>query len=309
MKAGEKLNNKDERYYGFHRALVVGTARNASKHIEDDLLRVVNSLNEILPTIGFVVESDSEDDTIAVLEKLSNIDSRIRYTTLGKLSTNFPNRILRLRHCRNAYIYEIRNNPEYKNCDLIVVADLDGINTKINSSSFEVALNSSFDWDVLTANQMARYYDILALRHPLWSPSNWLLEEQWYANFVGKRKAKVHSMSDRMIRIPKETPPFEVQSAFGGLALYKRWVFENTDYSEDCIEAQDEIDHVTLHRKVRAAGGKIFIHPSLINSNWTNHSLNGSRFIRSFKWIFHIFPLNLMLPFLRKISISVADRF
>jgi hypothetical protein len=298
----------DERYYGFHRALVVGTARNTSKHIKHDLLRIVNSLDKILPTTGFVVESDSEDDTIAVLENLSKQDSRMRYTTLGNLSTSFPNRILRLRHCRNAYIHEIRVNPEYKNCDLIVVADLDGINTKIDSKSFEVALNSNFDWDVLAANQLARYYDILALRHPLWSPNNWLLEEQWYANFVGAKKAKVHSMSDRMIRIPTETPPIEVESAFGGLALYKRWVFENTDYSEDCIEAQDEIDHVTLHRKVRTAGGKIFIHPGLINSTWTNHSLNGSRLIRSLKWLFHISPLNLMLPFLRKISIFVADR-
>ena len=287
---------------------MVGTARNASRNIESDLLRVINSLDSILPTSGFVVESDSDDMTLAVLAKLAKNDPRIRYTSLGNVSSRIPDRIARLRHCRNAYVQEIRNNTFYKDCDLIVVADLDGINTRINTQYFELALSSTVDWDVLAANQSARYYDILALRHPLWSPNNWMTEMDWFTTFLGAKRAKEHAMANRMIRIPPQLPPIEVDSAFGGLSLLRRWTLEKCDYSEDTLEAADEIDHVTLNRKIRDQGGRIFIHPGFINSNWTAHSLNGSKFITALKSISHFFPFRYFLPILRKLSNFIAAR-
>lgn len=287
---------------------MVGTARNATRNIKSDLLRVVNSLDAILPTSGFIVESDSDDLTVAVLAKLAKDDSRIRFISLGNVSSRIPDRIARLRHCRNAYIQEIRDNTSYKDCDLIVVADLDGINTRINTQHFELALSSTVDWDVMAANQSARYYDILALRHPLWSPNNWMTEMDWFTTFLGAKKAKQHSMANRMIRISPLLPPIEVDSAFGGLSLLRRWTLDKCDYSEDTLEAADEIDHVTLNRKIRDQGGHIYIHPGFINSNWTAHSLNGSKFITALKSISHLFPFRFLLPLLRKLSNIVAAR-
>jgi hypothetical protein len=302
------LVKHQKRPYGFHQALVVGTARNASSNIVTDLLRIVDSLDVIIPTFGFVVESDSGDETVNLLENLSKRDSRIRFISLGHLTPQFPDRIKRLRHCRNAYVQEIRENPDYADCDLVIVADLDGINTKINSKYLERALSSEVQWDVMAANQSARYYDILALRHPIWSPNNWLTEAEWFTPFLGEKAAKRHSMSDRMIRIPSDLPPIQVDSAFGGLCIYKRWVFDGCDYSEDVAEAADEIDHVTLNRKVREANGRIFIHPGLINSKWTAHSLNGSPFVQISKYLAHTLPFRFLLPILRKISLYVANR-
>ena len=302
------MSNDQEPIYGFSRALVVGTARNASKNIEADLLRIVDSLDAILPTLAFVVESDSEDRTVTILRELTLVDTRIRFISLGKVALTIPDRIARLRHCRNAYIQEIRDNHLYQHCDLIVVADLDGINTKIKTQYFELALNSKVNWDVMAANQSARYYDILALRHPLWSPNNWITEMEWLTPFLGSKKAKGHSMADRMLRIPVDLPPIEVDSAFGGLSLLRRWTLESFDYSEDSLEAADEIDHVTLNRKIRAAGGHIFIHPGLINSNWTAHSLNGSSLIAALKPISRFYPFRYLLPLLRRILIFVSAR-
>jgi len=302
------LEKYQKRPYGFHRALVVGTARNASANVTTDLLRIVNSLDSIIPTFGFVVESDSDDATVSLLDDLSKRDSRIRFISLGNVAPQIPDRIERLRHCRNAYVREIRENPDYAECDLVVVADLDGINTKINTKHLERALSSEVQWDAMAANQSARYYDILALRHPLWSPNNWLMEAEWLEPFLGEKAAKRHSMADRMIRIPSKLPPIQVDSAFGGLCIYKRWIFEECDYSEDTPEAADEIDHVTLHRKARKSLARIFIHPGLINSNWTAHSLNGPQFIRISKSLAHTFPLRFLLPVLRKISLHVAKR-
>jgi len=305
---GRILAKYQKRSYGFHRALVVGTARNASDNIVTDLLRIVNSLEIIVPTFGFVVESDSDDTTVSMLEDLSKRDSRIRFISLGQVTPQIPDRIARLRHCRNEYVREIRENPDYAECDLIIVADLDGINTKINTKYLERALSSEVQWDAMAANQSARYYDILALRHPLWSPNNWLMEAEWLEPFLGEKAAKRHSMADRMIRIPTNLPPIQVDSAFGGLCIYKRWIFDECDYSEDTSEAADEIDHVTLHRKARMAMGRIFIHPGLINSNWTAHGLNGSPFIRISKSLAHTLPFRFLLPTLRKISLLIAKR-
>ena len=287
---------------------MVGTARNASKNIRSDLLRIVDSLDALLPTSGFVVESDSGDATVDILSGLAKDDSRIRYISLGNVSAKIPDRIARLRYCRNVYIKEIRENPSYKDCDLIVIADLDGINTKIGTEHFELALKSTIHWDVIAANQSARYYDILALRHPLWSTNNWITEMEWLTPFLGAKRAKNHSMADRMIHIPSQLPPIEVHSAFGGLSILRRWTVERCDYSEDGFEATDEIDHVTLNRKIRAEGGRVYIHPGLINSNWTVHSLNGSKLIRGLKSIAYKFPLYYLLPLLRKLFTILAAR-
>lgn len=51
----------------FRRALVVGTVRNASRNVIDDLRKIVNELGAILPTSAFVVESDSQDDRKSVV--------------------------------------------------------------------------------------------------------------------------------------------------------------------------------------------------------------------------------------------------
>jgi hypothetical protein len=284
----------------WRRALVVGTVRDASDNVISDLLRIVNALQEILPTEAFVIESDSADSTVAKLAELAARDSRIRFTSLGIMEATIPDRIERIRYCRNEYVYEIRNNPMYKDIDLIVVADLDGINTKVNSAVFKLALESEFSWDVLGANQSARYYDIFALRHPLWSPNNWALEADWLEPYLGKKMAKRHSMTDRMIHIPSNLPPVPVESAFGGLCLYRRWVFDQFDYLEEATQIFNESEHVAIHRKVRSEGGKIYIHPGLVNAKWTTHSLGAKPSIRRINTLAQVFPLNLLLPVLRK---------
>ena len=293
----------------FKRALVVGTVRDSSSNVVSDLLRIVDSLEELLPTKAYIVESDSSDDTVQRLLELAENDSRIRFTSLGQIENTIPNRIERIRYCRNIYVEEIRNNPLYEEFDLIIVADLDGINTRINSDTFNLALNLELSWDVLAANQSARYYDIFALRHPLWSPNDWSLEAGWLEPFLGKKIAKRHSITDRMIHIPPTVAPIPVNSAFGGLCIYRRWVFDQFDYLEGADTPINENEHVTLHRKVRAIGGKIYIHPGLVNSKWTVHSLGARPFIRRVNAVAQIFPFSLLLPALRKVLKISAKYF
>lgn len=292
----------------FRRALVVGTVRNASKFITSDISRIMQALDPIVTTLAFIVESDSNDDTVEKLTTLSATDSRVQFISLGNLVPLFPERLERLKYCRNLYLEQIRNNPIYRDCDLVVVADLDGINTAITEDKFRLALETKIKWDVLAANQSGPYYDILALRHPFWSPNSFIQEMEWLNPFLGKRAAWRHSLGDRMIRISPSLPPIEVDSAFGGLCIYRRWVLDKFDYSNDSPSAKTETDHVILNRKAKADGAKIFIHPGLINSKWTTHSLDAIPVIRFSKSIVHLFPLRVFLPVLRRLTIWVGTR-
>lgn len=262
--------------------LVVGTIRNGSTQVVSDLKRIMNALNFVGQARALVIESDSEDDTVHNLEMLSREDPRIRHLSLGNIEPLLPDRIARLRFCRNRYITEIRENELYKSFTIIAVADLDGINSKIDSTYFKIGLQTLQFFDAVAANQLGPYYDVLALRHPYWSPNNWMSEFNFLSQYLGSRRAKIHSLSNRQIRIPSHLPPIKVESAFGGLCLYRRWVFEELDYNQENSEIEGEIDHVTLSRKIRTLGGNIVIHPGFINSNWTRHSITGHRL---FVWL------------------------
>ena len=292
----------------YRRALVVGTVRNASKFVTADISRIIQALEPIIPAFAFVVESDSEDDTVEKLKTLCAVDSRVQFVSLGSLEHLFPERLARLKHCRNVYLDQIRNNPIYSDCDLIVVADLDGINTAISQKEMRLALETKIKWDVLAANQSGPYYDILALRHPYWSPNSFVTEMEWLRPFIGKKAAWRHALGDRMIRINPSLPPIEVDSAFGGLCIYKRWILEKFDYSDDAPGAVADTDHVILNRKAKTEGALIYIHPGLVNSKWTTHSLDAVAIIRFFKSVSHFFPLRVFLPVLRKLTIWVGTR-
>jgi hypothetical protein len=260
--------------------LVVGTIRNGSNKAIQDLQRIMQALETLAEFKVFVVESDSEDDTVDKLDALSKSDSRFRFQSLGKVSQIFPDRIERLRYCRNHYVRELRSFSDYLDCDVIIVADLDGVNRKLSTRGLDLALKSLNQWDAISANQSGPYYDILALRHPIWSPNNWMTEFRYFEPYIGKVKAKRHSLSDRQLRIPASKPIIPVDSAFGGICVYQRWVFEKCDYTADDFAYLDvEIDHVTLHRKMRSFGGTIAILPAFLNSGWNEHSFRGNSFI------------------------------
>jgi len=100
------------------------------------------------------------------------------------LQTKITSRIERIAFCRNKYLAELNYN---KNIDYVVVADLDGINSRITKNSVLTCWKRD-DWDVCTANQIGPYYDIYALRHPLWQNNDCLQEFNFLSNFSNNIK-------------------------------------------------------------------------------------------------------------------------
>jgi len=277
---------------------IVGTVSNVGNKVEKDLNRVISAFCEFKILRVYLVESDSNDNTINILRKMKKKDNKIDYISLGNLRKLIPDRIDRIRYCRNVYINYLRSLSENEYPDYVAVVDLDGMNSKLTYR----AVNSSFstsDWDVVAANQSGGYYDIFALRADGWQVGNCFDELQILKNEIIAKlqteykscskfqihklfdQARVQAIYSKMRKIDSSHPWISVSSAFGGLAIYKSYVFKKFDY-ENSLKSNNS-EHVEFHEKIKKSGGKIFINPAMINSRWNTYNVNRFFFIRQIR--------------------------
>jgi hypothetical protein len=102
-------------------------------------------------------------------------------------------------------------------------------------------------------------------------------------------RARNIAVYSRQVHIPKDSPWIEVDSAFGGLAIYDALLYFNSSYSSRNSDGSQICEHVALHEQIRNSGGRIFINPQMINSDGIQKK--SLRYILSFaaKYIFSYF--------------------
>ncbi len=282
--------------------ILVGTVNNVSKKLEKDLLVVLQAFSFFGEVKIFLVESDSSDATREILDGLSNRYRNFHYISLGQLRDKIPDRIERIRHCRNRYVDYIRSFDEISLPNYVVVADLDGMNGKLTESAVQSCFSRT-DWDGVFANQRGGYYDILALRHELWQPNDYNEELEWFRSLVIPARqglprfyehirmrleydrARKQAIYRKMIRLNASQPWIDVDSGFGGIAIYKSSVFLRYDYSLVDKSKSGENEHVTLHSKMRSDGLRLWINPGFINTYWNTYNLNRYFLIRQVRQV------------------------
>lgn len=254
------------------RFLIVGLLRDAAQKIATDVFRLKSSFSSAKELHWFLVESDSSDTTVAVLKDLSGKNENFSYRSFGNLREQMPLRTQRLTHCRNAYLKEIRENPLYRDMDYVVVSDFDGINDRLGREAVETCWSRS-DWDMVAANQDGPYFDVWALRHELWSPNDCWAQFRFLSRFEPDRETNLsRSIYPRMIQVPRKSPWIEVDSAFGGLAIYRRGLLEHGSYLGLDALGEEICEHVPFHAALREKGAKLFINPDLINAAYTERT-------------------------------------
>lgn len=277
--------------------ILLGTVSNVAKKIEKDLNVVLKALSYFSSVKVFLVESDSKDSTLEVLESLREKKSNFEYITLGQLKDRVPDRIERIRICRNEYIQFIRSLKSADLPEYVIIADLDGMNGKLTHKAITSCFVRS-DWDAVFSNQRGGYYDILALRHDIWQPLDYNDELAWYRSLVIPKRpnylqlyeslrlrfnydqARNYAIYRKMLRFKISHPWIEVNSAFGGIGIYKSEVLLKYDYSSEHDYGKGISEHVSFHSKMRRDGLKLFINPAFINEGWNTYNINRFLLIR-----------------------------
>jgi len=252
--------------------LIAGIARNCGQTSKNEIMYLQNAMGAFKNKQWLVIESDSDDNTVEQLKELEGLVENFRYISLGTLRNRYPLRTQRIAYCRNKYLEELENNPDYSDVQYLVVADLDGVNSCITAKAIESCWSKS-DWTVCTANQWGPYYDVFALRHEIWSPNNcWDAQRFLGQHGMKEEDSTACAVYSRMIEIGEGDEWIEVDSAFGGLGIYKIDGMKGIRYHGLNDRGEELCEHVPFHKAIKGQGGKIFINPMLINAELTDHS-------------------------------------
>lgn len=164
-----------------------------------------------------------------------------------------------------------------KKPNLVFVVDFDIRNWRLEKLMIEQVMGLRDPWDALFANQSGRYYDIFALRQSEWNSRD-CFKELNELRRQGISRAKDLAIWSKMRKIPRDNPLIPVDSAFGGLGIYRGDVFTSFDYGR--IGESDESEHVHLNQELSRNGYRLFIAPFLINFSWNSQSLSSFPIIR-----------------------------
>lgn len=248
--------------------LVVGPVRNCVKTIREDVYRIKDALSDY-ELRWYLVESDSNDGSVLELDKMKVEIPGFDYISLGSLESQYPSRTDRLAVVRNRYIEQV----EKEDVDYVVVADLDNINSLLDKDAIR-SCDERDDWDVVCANQDGPYYDVWALRADNWlSHDCWVVADALRAKGVPLKVAMELEVYPHMRTIPKDSEWIEVESAFGGFAIYKKEALMVGKYIGSYTSGRHMCEHVPMNKAIRQAGYKIFINPRLINCGVNEHTV------------------------------------
>jgi hypothetical protein len=279
--------------------LITGLARNVGSGIEREVNRFESAFDNFNEISFFIVESDSEDNTVSELERLKSSRENFRFVSLGALQTDIPDRVSRIAFCRDIYMQEIRENPIYQKIEFICMVDFDLTNDALSASGIESCFLRS-DWCGVFANQTGAYYDIFALRAKNWSEKNcWdsdrILREEGLDPIISQHIA-VYS---KRRKIGFDAAWIPVESAFGGLGLYKRECISESRYWISQLAESGDCEHVLFNVSLSNQGHKLFINPKLLNFSWNQHN-SSERFLnkskRRIKFFYVMFKKYLRYP-------------
>lgn len=267
--------------------VVICAARNIEQTFYKDLKRISESLSRFDEVSWIVIESDSDDNSSQLLSRVAIQSSNFQFVSLGPLSQRIPIRTERLAFVRNTGLQMLRDSENLENIDFVIVADLNGTNSAISKLGVDSCF-THLDWDACFANPLGPYYDVWALRHPVWSPN-----DCWeYLNFLRQHhrspgKSLFAAVHSRMIKINPDSPWIPVLSAFGGFAIYRTTSILSAEYRGLTSDGKEICEHVPLNLELSEKGKRLFINPQMVNCQYNDHNINlawSRRFIRWSKY-------------------------
>lgn len=255
---------------GNRNVIITGTAKNINGQIPN----MIQNLTEIKKvfdksTVILLVDQGDDDGTTQNLQEytLTHDDTQL-------LIINNPgkNREDRLTLARNTLLQE--SQKYFDEYQYYLTLDLDMF--QVNAETIRPTLDQSKEWDVATANDPNYYYDRWALRTQTAKIDCWKNRQchtplsRWFPH------------TDLGQKIPTTQAPLMVDSAFGGLGIYKTSHLKQCLLHKDCVysniggtpeQPSNDCEHVHFHQKLQEyTGARITIWPTLTTQHFPSDS-------------------------------------
>ena len=270
-----------------------GCARDCEPFLKKTLDNIEHYSALFKESFKVIIENGSKDKTRDILK--NNQTENDFYFFEDNLN-ELPNRGLRLEKARNIFIEKIKSNNNLKNCNLLIVLDLDESGNYmikndeiIKSINF---LNSKKSIGAVFANQFGTYYDMWTLRDEKYCKNDFWAEV--IQNIAKKINHKDNITSEILAEVKKEyidsktftfdknLPPIPVKSAFGGFGIYKmeyvlknKRTYEGTQiidlFFKDNIKSKikfQKCEHVNFNLGLIDQNLELYTLPYLINREY-----------------------------------------
>lgn len=265
------------------KVLFAGCARNCAAALPG-VLKNVEAMASLWEDSAFLfVENDSTDGTKAILQAWCGARDKARMLSFDGLAEFCPVRTVRLERLRKQCLSVLR--AEYADYTHLVLLDCDEVNIgEMDMDAVRRAvdfLNADPATAGVFAGQDDLYYDLWALRHPTLCPGDIWEEVYDYAlmHRVTDAEAFRNTFVKRLFPLPASAPPLEVDSAFGGLGIYKiasvlgnarsyaGYKIKRVPVNGEWWEVGWQVcEHVAFHAGFRERNEKLFILPFLVNA-------------------------------------------
>jgi hypothetical protein len=242
---------------------IIGAARDVGKFLPKLIKVFETSFKSFREVNYFIVENNSTDDTRNVLTQLQKEKSNFYTYDLPENAGKIRYKTERIAIARNLAISEVKKiKPDV---DYVAVVDLDAINLGLTREAIESCWNHK-NWSALFANQPDGYYDIYALRHRIWSPRDFLQDYESLKDDFQEKIALELSLESKRIKIKKTSNLVKVESAFGGLGIYKASDILNEIYLGLDGAGDPICEHLSVNFGIIEKGGDLFINPEMTNT-------------------------------------------
>jgi hypothetical protein len=249
-----------------------GCARDCARYLAGALANIARFAAGFERTGYVFAENDSADGTPELLQNWLAGRAHSHLLSANGLIASQPARTARIALARNAYLEAIAQS-ELRGFDYLVMVDLDDVNTEpMSAEAFNAAvdyLERHKDYAALFACSDPVYYDLWALRHPEWCPED--VWAQVRANpLMPYAQAVERFVYSRQRQVAPTDTPIPVQSAFGGLAIYRLGVALSARYQGVGPDGAACCEHVAFNQAV-AKHGSLALFPALRNRAPAEH--------------------------------------
>lgn len=259
---------------------ILGVVRDGGTALSATLSRIQSLRERLEDSRVIIATNDNSDGSDQVLASYAASYENVEILILEGLAARYDERVERIAAARNAVLkYLFACGKQFP---FTMVLDMDGPNTELDADQVLRALSRETpNWDAVFANSHPVYYDLYALRREGWCAADpWrelvgltpprMLRSVWF------RRMKRKIIYSRQYHIPTDVPLIEVESAFGGLGIYRTDALRNAEYAAHDASGMITCEHVMLHQLLREQGKRLFIDPGLLSVAQIEHTGPGS---------------------------------